>query len=83
TLSENRVEEFNQVFLDLLRKVGAPRGLVLDLRDNTGGLLEATARLADTFLTRGPIFQVQGRPNGEVIKMVARPGSDVFERKLP
>ena len=83
TLSQQSVEEFNQVFLGLLRKVGAPRGLVLDLRDNTGGLLDAASRLADTFLSQGPILQVHGRTDDDVIRMVARPGSEVFEHKLP
>jgi carboxyl-terminal processing protease len=83
SLSQNSVEDFNRVFLGLLRKVGAPRGLVLDLRDNPGGLLDAATGLADTFLARGPILQVQGRADDDVIRMVAQPGSEVFEHKLP
>ncbi|MFM2418453.1 MAG: hypothetical protein RL385_3176, partial [Pseudomonadota bacterium] len=31
------------------------KGLVLDLRDNPGGLLEQAVRIADAFLTSGTI----------------------------
>jgi carboxyl-terminal processing protease len=37
------------------------RGLVLDLRDNPGGLLEAAVEIADLFLTSGKIVSVEGR----------------------
>ncbi len=37
------------------------KGLVLDLRDNPGGLLEQAVRVADAFLDEGRIVSVKGR----------------------
>lgn len=49
-------------------------GLVLDLRDNTGGLLDEAVEVVDTFLTDGPIVSVRGRrPEIEVYN--ATPGA--------
>ena len=43
-----------------LEAAGA-RGLVLDLRDNPGGLLSAAVEVADLFLTAGPIVSTRDR----------------------
>ncbi len=53
---------------DLLRAIRAQdaaagaglRGLVLDLRDNAGGILDSGAQVADLFLSRGSIVRVTG-----------------------
>ena len=41
------------------------RGLVLDLRDNPGGLLEQAVRVADRWLSGGLIVYTQGREESE------------------
>lgn len=44
------------------RKRGIPlRGIVLDLRDNPGGLLHQAVRIADLFLEKGRIISTHGR----------------------
>jgi carboxyl-terminal processing protease len=43
---------------------GAPRGFVLDLRGNPGGLLNEAVRTADTFLSKGDIVSLRGRTPG-------------------
>ena len=44
------------------RREGAPlRGIVLDLRDNPGGLLDQSVELASLFVARGPIASTIGR----------------------
>ncbi len=40
------------------------RGLVLDLRDNPGGVLEAAVEVSDLFLQRGEIVSTRGRKSG-------------------
>jgi carboxyl-terminal processing protease len=48
--------------LEKLRKEAKPlRGLVLDLRNNPGGLLDAAVAVADAFLSDGLIVYTQGR----------------------
>ncbi len=44
-----------------LHDEGPLKGLVLDLRDNPGGLVGESVRVADTWLRRGVIVSTQGR----------------------
>lgn len=45
---------------------GSPKGLVLDLRGNPGGLLKQSIEVADLFLTQGQIVRTHGRhPDSE------------------
>ncbi len=43
-----------------LRQAGAKKGLVLDLRDNPGGLLEQAVAISDLFLDKGVIVTTVG-----------------------
>ncbi len=43
------------------RKKGAIKGIVLDLRNNPGGLLDQAAKVADVFLQSGEIVSIRGR----------------------
>jgi len=46
-----------------MKKSGELKGLVLDLRGNPGGLLDQAARIADKFITDGPIVATVGNPS--------------------
>lgn len=50
-----------QVALNRTTKKGTLRGLVLDLRDNPGGLLDQAVRVSDIFLDDGVIVSTRGR----------------------
>lgn len=52
---------------------GEIRGLVLDLRNNPGGLLDQAVRVADAFLAEGVIVSTEGRDRREVEVQRARP----------
>ena len=54
-------EELRRV-LGLMRQLGA-RGMILDLRDNPGGLLTAATDVCDRFLDRGTIVSTRGERN--------------------
>ena len=58
-----RVEDGVEKAMDALRRDLGPRmkGLVLDLRNNPGGLLNQSLFLADAFLEDGQIVAVRGR----------------------
>jgi carboxyl-terminal processing protease len=49
-------------------------GLVLDLRDNPGGVLESGAAVADDFLNSGVILTAEGRTPDARFEMDATPG---------
>jgi carboxyl-terminal processing protease len=50
------------------------QGLVLDLRNNPGGVLEAGVAVADAFLTEGVIVTADGRTADARFRMEATPG---------
>jgi carboxyl-terminal processing protease len=52
---------------------GKLKGLILDLRNNPGGLLDAAVDVADTFLTSGTIVSVRGRDEANDISHTATP----------
>ena len=57
---KNLVKEYNK--LDLEMK-GNMKGLVLDLRNNPGGLLDQAVSVSNAFLERGEIVSTRGRDN--------------------
>jgi carboxyl-terminal processing protease len=52
---------------------GPLHGLVLDLRNNPGGLLDAAVAVSDTFLNKGVIVSVEGRSDNSKIIRQAKP----------
>lgn len=58
-------------------------GLILDLRDNAGGLLTSAVGTCDMFLDEGRIVSTRGR--GGVIKATydAGPGEPAFDKQIP
>lgn len=53
---------------------GGLRGLVLDLRDNPGGVLDAAVDVADSFLEQGLIVTASGRTREATFRHEAAPG---------
>jgi len=49
-------------------------GLVLDLRNNPGGLLSEAIRVSDAFLEKGEIVSTRGRDRNDIQHAYARPG---------
>lgn len=57
--------------LRALRKKDALKGLILDLRNNPGGLLNQAVEISDLFLKEGLIVYTQGREKEKVSKSYA------------
>ena len=57
---KNLVKEFNKLSKNMN---GNMKGLVLDLRNNPGGLLNQAVSVSDAFLERGEIVSTRGRDN--------------------
>jgi carboxyl-terminal processing protease len=73
--SETTGDDLIASLKDLRKRNGAPlKGLVLDMRDNPGGVLEAAVSVADTFLDSGVIVTAKGRTADSKFEMDATPG---------
>jgi carboxyl-terminal processing protease len=73
--SETTGNDLNASMKDLRKHNAAPlKGLVLDLRDNPGGVLEAAVAVADAFLNSGVIVTAKGRTPDSKFEMDATPG---------
>ncbi|HHJ38321.1 MAG: peptidase S41 [Methylothermaceae bacteria B42] len=57
-----------------LRKKGDLKGIVLDLRNNPGGVLNAAVAVSDAFLDQGLIVYTDGRIEDAKMKFEATPG---------
>lgn len=68
-------DELDQA-LENFQKKGHLKGLVLDLRDNPGGLLDQAAKVADKFLDRGVIVATVGGTEPRDEKVAQRRGTE-------
>jgi carboxyl-terminal processing protease len=72
-------------FLEALQKIEAEnnplKGLILDLRNNGGGLLEESIKIADIFIDEGAILSIKGRNPEESREFQAKPDKD--KRRYP
>jgi carboxyl-terminal processing protease len=76
--SESTGDELTAALKQLRQKNAAPlKGLVLDLRNNPGGVLEAAVAVADAFLDSGVIVSAKGRTAESKFEMSATPGDDL------
>ena len=60
--------------LDKLLKEGKLKGLILDLRNNPGGVLSASVNVAGLFLNGGPVVYTEGRLPNSDMHFNAQPG---------
>jgi carboxyl-terminal processing protease len=75
TFSDTTPTELSRA-VNLLKRDNQPglKGLVLDLRNNPGGVLESGVAVADDFLERGVIVTADGRTPEARFQMLATPG---------
>ncbi|HSC75109.1 MAG TPA: S41 family peptidase [Pseudomonadales bacterium] len=69
----NTAEDLNSA-IAALKKDGAIQGLVLDLRNNPGGLLQSAVDVSDAFLNKGLIVYTKGRAANSNLRYNAEPG---------
>lgn len=76
--SETTGEDTVAALKSLRKRNAAPlKGLVLDLRNNPGGVLEAAVAVADAFLDGGLIVSAKGRTPESKFEMSATPGDEL------
>jgi carboxyl-terminal processing protease len=73
--SDTTGDDLGAAMKDLRKRNGAAlKGLVLDLRDNPGGVLDAAVAVSDLFLESGVIVTAKGRTADSKFEMDATPG---------
>jgi carboxyl-terminal processing protease len=76
--STSTAVDVDTALVQLQEQSGGLRGLVLDLRNNPGGILEAAIGVSDEFLESGVIVSADGRARDAKFEMQAQAG-DVLE----
>jgi carboxyl-terminal processing protease len=77
-----RISQFNEetgtktaeAVRDLMRQRPDMKGLVVDLRNNPGGLLDESVKVADVFLDGGEVVSQRGRDARDIVRYNAKPG---------
>ena len=66
--------DLEEALSNLTRENGKLAGLILDLRNNPGGLLSQAVKVSDTFLESGLVVYTEGRLDNQKQKYFAHPG---------
>ncbi|GHF57093.1 peptidase S41 [Deinococcus metalli] len=74
------IEQFRAAVADMKKK--NVKGLILDLRDNGGGLLTAGVDVADQFLQSGPIVSLRDRSGKTEVYGAAKPSATDYTGPL-
>ena len=72
--NEKTTDEAEAAIADMRAKNPKMKGLILDLRNNPGGLLDQAVGVSDLFLDGGEIVSQRGRDPRDVERYNARPG---------
>ncbi len=79
TFNERTSDLLDQAIRDVRRQAGGRlRGVVLDLRNNPGGLLDQAIEVSDDFLDGGEVVSTRGRHEDQIQRYNARRG-DLLE----
>jgi carboxyl-terminal processing protease len=74
-VNENTGTALNKGIDDIQRQLGGRlKGIVLDLRNNGGGLLDQAIQVTDTFMDRGEVVSTRGRRPDDIERYFGTPG---------
>lgn len=75
TFSEQTADGLKKALKKLSKEIpGGPKGVVLDLRSNPGGLLDQSVAVTDAFLEGGEIVSTRGRRARDTLREMGTPG---------
>lgn len=81
--SDNTGAELEDALRELMKEAGGRLdGLILDLRDNPGGVLDSAVEVADVFLNSGLVVSANGRADDARFSMSARRGDLLHGARL-
>ena len=83
TFSETTTESMKNSIEKIKKQTGGKfQGLILDLRNNPGGLLNQSISVTDAFLDDGEIVSTKGRNNEDTTRTFAQPGDILNDQPL-
>ncbi len=68
---------------DVLKNNSSMRGMILDVRDNGGGLLDQAIKISDGFLYSGEIVSIKYKDSSSGIKKYNVSGSSFINKSIP
>ncbi len=69
--------------IEKARQKGEIKGIILDMRNNPGGILDQAASVSDVFLDKGDIVSIRGRDNEIKKQYIAHPQkNDILDTPL-
>ena len=77
---ENTADEVEKALKKLEAENSPLKGLILDLRDNPGGLLDQSVKVSDVFLEEGIIVSIRGRDEKQIEEYAAQPDNAAGSR---
>ena len=81
TFSDTTTSGLEKSVDEIKKKLGEKfQGLILDLRNNPGGLLNQSISVTDAFLNQGEIVSTQGRKDDDTSRIFAKKG-DIIDGK--
>ncbi len=86
-----RITQFNEQTIDELKQewekqkkaIGQVKGIVLDLRNNPGGLLDQAIAVSDAFIEEGEIVSTRGRDPENTKRYMAHGGEATLFKNIP
>lgn len=69
----NTGDEVREALAEIMEENSELKGLILDLRNNPGGILQASVDVVDAFITNGRIVYTQGRDQETELEYFAQP----------
>ncbi len=83
TFSGNTATSLENQLKELQKEAGNKlNGLILDLRNNPGGVLNAAVDVSDIFLNEGTVVSIKGRNDNAKREFTARPGDALEDRPI-
>ncbi len=83
TFSEQTADGLKKALKKLSKEIpGGPKGVILDLRSNPGGLLDQAVAVTDAFLDGGEIVSTRGRRPRDTLREMGSPGDSLNGRPM-
>lgn len=83
SFTEQTTDLMSEEFKRIKKSLPKMRGLVLDLRNNPGGLLEQAVSVSDAFLKQGEVVSTRERDPSRTKRYNAHSGDEIVDEEIP